>query len=74
MPRLIRALKPFFHGSRWHRVEDSPFEVDESRAIDLVKSGLAEFVVKLEVPPIDMAIFTAAAAAEKAVGRRQKRA
>lgn len=73
--RLIRALKPFFHGSRWHRVEDPPFEVDESRTIDLVKSGLAEFVVKLEVPPtIDIAILTAAAAAEKAVGRRQKRA
>ncbi len=72
--RLVRALKPFFHGSQWRCVEDPPFELDESRAIDLVKSGLAEFVVKLEVPPtIETAILTAVAAAEKAVARRQQK-
>ena len=74
--RWIRVLKPFFHGTGWRRVEDPPFEVDETRAIDLVKAGLAEFVVllPLPLPEIRQAISPAPAAAAKAVAPRQKKA
>jgi hypothetical protein len=72
--RLIRAIKPFFQGAHSHQPDDPPFELEESRARDLVKAGIAEFVVDLGFVPIQMTTAPAPAAAEQAVGRRQKRA
>ncbi len=72
--RLIRPIKPFFLGQHYHDAGGAPFEVPEDRARDLVKQGIAEFVVDLQIAPIQMAVHPAAAAAELAVARRQKRA
>lgn len=73
---LIKPIKPFFQGHRQHAIGDPPFEVEDQRGQELVKAGFAQAVVKLElgIPPVELAVARAPAAAEQAVTRRQKRA
>jgi hypothetical protein len=65
--RRIRALRTVFAGERTWNAGES-FELDEVRARDLVKAGIAEFVVDMPA----MAMMPGPAAAEQAVSRRQK--
>ena len=72
--RLIRATSRFFLGASTHGPGEEPFEVDDHRAAELVRQGLAEFVVVIDFPPsmIGVAMVPAPANAEQAVSRRHR--